>query len=240
MIKSFNEADRPQRAIGRQLGLVIMLLCASFFFLPSCTNGPGSAQVLETKSSGTRQLLMLSFQDASEIYGENVTVRAPFCGNVFTTGEVAPGAAENLLQHLIDFIQKNVNADLIPASRIQGVIGGILQETPKELPVRELYMETGRILSADAILYGYVYRFRKRNGSEYSADMPASVGFDMDLVRVKDGRLLWSGHFNETQQSLTEDLFQLGTFIKHRGRWITADDLAVYGLEKVLQTFPKP
>jgi len=55
---------------------------------------------------------------------------------------------------------------------------------------------------------------------------------------VVDGRVLWSGHFNETQRSLSEDLYQLETFIKRKASWITAREMAQAGLEDILDTFP--
>jgi len=65
------------------------------------------------------------------------------------------------------------------------------------------------------------------------------VAFDIDLIRVADGRTVWSGSFDETQQSLGENLFQLGTFIARGGRWVTAKDMATSGLNNILKKFPK-
>jgi hypothetical protein len=77
-------------------------------------------------------------------------------------------------------------------------------------------------------------------GGKFSVDLPASVTFDMILINVADRRLLWEGHFNETQKSLFENLFDFGTFWKRKGKWLTVRELADTGLEKVLQTFPAP
>ncbi len=108
---------------------------------------------------------------------------------------------------------------------------------PSEL---ELVLETGRQLSADAVLMGRVYRFRERLGSAYSADSPASVSFDVLLISMEDGRVLWHGRFEETQQPLSENLFTINSFFKRKARWLTAEELADDGLREVLTTFPKP
>jgi hypothetical protein len=55
-------------------------------------------------------------------------------------------------------------------------------------------------------------------------------------MRVADGRILWSGHFDETQKALSEDLYQLDKFIKRKASWITAREMAQTGLENILQT----
>jgi hypothetical protein len=57
---------------------------------------------------------------------------------------------------------------------------------------------------------------------------------------VLDGRTIWDGSFDETQQPLFENLFNLSAFFKRKGKWITAEELAFSGLEKVLETLPQP
>jgi TolB-like protein len=73
-----------------------------------------------------------------------------------------------------------------------------------------------------------------------SVETAASVGFGIHLIRVHDGRLLWSRQFDETQKSLSEDLFRLGTFVKRGGAWLTAQELSRFGLEAVMEDFPSP
>ncbi|MBW2247657.1 MAG: hypothetical protein JRF62_10810, partial [Deltaproteobacteria bacterium] len=85
-----------------------------------------------------------------------------------------------------------------------------------------------------------IFRFRERVGGKYSVDLPASVAFDIHLIRVSDGRLLWNDHFDETQRPLSENLFQLGPFLQRKARWITANEMAVSGLKDVLKSFPVP
>ena len=85
---------------------------------------------------------------------------------------------------------------------------------------------------------GRVFRYRERVGTAFSVETPASVAFDLLLIRASDGRLLWVGRFNETQKSLFENLFRLRVFIKRGARWLTADELADFGLAQVLESFP--
>ena len=97
----------------------------------------------------------------------------------------------------------------------------------------------GQQEAADAVLLGFVYRFKERVGKGFSAEYPASVAFDLNLIRIKDGRTIWSGSFDETQQTLGQNLFQLGTFLSRGGRWVTAKDMATAGLKNLLKEFPK-
>ena len=45
--------------------------------------------------------------------------------------------------------------------------------------------------------------------------------------------------FDETQQPLSENVFRLGTFLKRGGKWITVDQLAQEGVEKVVDDLEK-
>ena len=125
-------------------------------------------------------------------------------------------------------------------SQAEGTLSDILSSEKEELSERKLLVMVGSELGADAILAGKVYRFIERDGTDYSIKSPASVAFDMMLIRVSDGRTLWTGHFDETQQSLFENIYQWGSFVKRKGKWITAEQLAIDGLNSMFRTFPKP
>ena len=91
---------------------------------------------------------------------------------------------------------------------------------------------------ADGIVVGYVYRFRERKGYPYSVKRPASVAFEIHLVRVKDGAIVWRGNFDKTQTSLMENLLQMSWFFREGGQWVTAEELAREGVERLLDTYP--
>ena len=162
------------------------------------------------------------------------------CGKVFTTGEVAEGAAAMLTEHLFDLLKDRKDIELIPSSQAQGVMSKLLAGSNKTVQERDLQLEIGRALNADAIFAGYIYRFRERVGNEYSVDLPASVAFDLHLIRVEDGRVLWSAHFDETQLPLSDDLFRIGLFLRRKAKWITAKKMAISGLEDMLKDFSAP
>jgi hypothetical protein len=89
-------------------------------------------------------------------------------------------------------------------------------------------------LRADAALIGQVLVYQERSGGRLGANPPASVGFEVKAV-ASDGQVLWVGNYYERQQPLIQDV--LG-FIQHGGVFVTAEELAQYGADRVLQTFP--
>lgn len=190
--------------------------------------------------AGIDKISILPFKDMAAVFGEGVNGRCPVCGKVFTTGEVAESAADMLTEHLFIVLKDRKNIELIPSSHAQGVMSELLAGSNKTLRERDLQIEIGRALNSDAIFVGYVYRFKERVGSEYSVDLPASVAFDLHLIRVDDGRVLWSAHLDETQQPLSDDLFRLSLFLRRKAKWITAKEMAVSGLEDILKDFYIP
>jgi hypothetical protein len=90
----------------------------------------------------------------------------------------------------------------------------------------------GKELKADAVLYGKIHRYRDRVGNDYSVDTPASVAFTISLVRVMDGATLWRYSFDQTQQALTENLFNFKLYRSEGMKWLTASELMQYGIKQ--------
>lgn len=77
-----------------------------------------------------------------------------------------------------------------------------------------------------------IYRYEERQGGNYAVDKPASVGFHMHLM-VK-GALKRVFVYEEEQQSLLENVFNIGRFLKRGGKWVTVERLSSDGIEKGL------
>jgi hypothetical protein len=218
--------------------LKVFILTGIVFF--SACGGDNIVKEKPPNLYGIEKILIIPFKDMASVFGESANGRCPVCGKVFTTGEVAESAAGMLTEHSFILLKGRKGIQLIPSSQAQGVMSGLLAGSNKTLQERNLQLEIGRALNADAVFAGYIYRFRERVGGEYSVDLAASVAFDIHLIRVEDGRVLWSAHFDETQQVLSDDLFQLGLFLRRKAKWITAKEMAISGLEDMLKDFYIP
>ena len=216
--------------------LALLLLITGLNY--SCS----SREVLPDTSSinfDADKVLVLQFRNMTRIYGEDKSVRSPLTGTYFITGKVLEGSEEVLTRKLVSQLKERSDFMLLPPSQAKGELSQVLSKNIKGLSEKNLIVEIGRNLGADAVVTGNIYRFRERIGTQHSVESPASVEFEIYLVSTKDGMLLWSNHYVETQRALSEDLFQLNTFIKRKGRWITAEEMAIAGLESLLRTFPE-
>jgi len=89
-------------------------------------------------------------------------------------------------------------------------------------------------LKADASLIGQVLVYQERVGGRFGASPPATVGFEAKVVAA-DGQVLWEGNYYERQRPMTEDLMG---FIQRHGVFVTAEELAIYGVDHMLLEFP--
>lgn len=95
-------------------------------------------------------------------------------------------------------------------------------------------MMVAKQLKVDASLIGQVLVYQERVGGRFGANPPATVGFEAKVVAA-DGQVLWEGNYYEEQRPATEDLMG---FIQRRGVFVTAEELAIYGVEQMLLEFP--
>jgi len=215
-----------------------LLACISLLFFSAC-----ATQVDEPiKLSGTvniKRLLILPFKNMSAIYGESNSLKSPLSGRVYLTGEVPEGATDFLTKNLKALIKSRTVFTVLPENLANNLLSSSIAGNKEMQSERGLLIEAGRFADADVVLAGYLYRFKQRVGTSYAAESPASVAFGIHLINVSDGRILWSGHIDETQHSLSDNLFEIGFFLKRGAKWATSEEMAVSGLEELIKTFPK-
>lgn len=103
-------------------------------------------------------------------------------------------------------------------------------------------LEMLRLVAASAdcngVLKTRLLRFSERIGGRYTAEEPAAVAFDMQLIGVDAGDLLWAATFDEQQRSVLENLYEWKK-AKSRGfTWISATDLMLEGIREKLAACP--
>jgi hypothetical protein len=148
---------------------------------------------------------------------------------VFDTNNIPPEVSSRLSGMLTGLLKDDPRFKPVPEGECIGFLNAFLKADIKASQLR-LIQSFGRELGVDAVLYGKLYRFEDRIGSSYSVQKPASVAFSLHLIRVSDGAVLWQYTFDETQKPLTENLLNTKLYRESGLKWLTADQLANYGL----------
>ena len=102
----------------------------------------------------------------------------------------------------------------------------------------ELATMVGKNIDCNAILESTVKRFTQRVGGRYSVESPASVAFEMTLISIEDGSILWSAKFDEVQKSVMENLLEWKKANTRGFVWVTAEELMQEGVRGKLAGSP--
>lgn len=185
-----------------------------------------------------RTVLLLPFKNLAAVYGAFGNIRSPINGRVFISGPVDNKAPRFMDARLYTYLRERDTFILIAADEVGDMLTTLANRHPQPTSARSLWVEVGRAEGADAVLGGFIYRFRDRTGRDYGVEEAASVAFDLHLIRVADGRVQWSGRFDETQQPLSNNLYNIKKFINRGGKWVTSREMASGGLKSLLNDMP--
>ncbi len=183
-------------------------------------------------------IVLIGFRPGLAVSQTSGVVRSPISGAVFWAEPVPEEVADELSDSLFERLRKKDGQNWVSPREAAAMFSKLAASNPT-LTDRDIYVRIGRDLSAEGVLGGHVYRWREREGTDYAASRPASVAFDLYLMSSGDGVVLWKAKFDKTQISLSENLFDIQTFLKAKGRWVTAGELAEMGLTELIESFPK-
>jgi hypothetical protein len=213
--------------------------CIAGFVLVTLLTLSITAQAAE-KSVETKhpvRIAVISFQPVIPEEGSGSTVICPICGIGYFSGKILKGSEKMVEEVFIDKLHELKEVAIIPSDKVQGVYKRIASESLKKSLLKVL-KRVGNELGADILAVGYIYRYTERVGYDYSSEHPASVAFEIHLIKTIDGSIIWRGVFDKTQKSLMEDVFQISSFYKGGGKWLTARQLSKQGMDEIFETFP--
>lgn len=100
------------------------------------------------------------------------------------------------------------------------------------LATLKYWQAVGKCMEADFILVPMIVHWSERQGSAAGSTSPAWIILDLYLVNVKTGALANHFHYDYQQQALTANFLEVDQFLKRKGQWVTASDLAKEAMAK--------
>ena len=183
-----------------------------------------------------KKIAVVPFEKLTSEDGSRVA-RCPVGGTVYTTCALPQNAEAIVQDFFLQRLEKSVKSAVIPPYQSDPVYQKVKSDNPSASVTQQLQM-TGKALEVDGIVIGYVSCLRERVGYAYSVERPASVTFGIYMIQSSDGDLVWGRIYDKTQQSFTENVMQASAFFSMGLKWATAAELAEYGVDEIMKTFP--
>ncbi|MBW1681211.1 MAG: hypothetical protein JRJ35_03335 [Deltaproteobacteria bacterium] len=217
------------------------VLSALFLAMAGCTPGAARGPGAAITTGDMERVAVVGFRSALSPGEPSGVVRDPLTGSIFHAEPVPERVVRRMTRALMDRLTQRGGFVWLPPGQVRGVISAVVgEDRGLSLNSRQMLQAVGRALRADGILVGHVYRWKDRAGTDYAVNRPASVAFDLLLVRTRDGRVLWRDKYDKTQRSLSENILDFSTFFRGGGKWMTAEELVLMGLGRVLSRMPGP
>lgn len=122
--------------------------------------------------------------------------------------------------------------DFIPPSPLPPALSGSRSSgQPSALPH---WLEYGRERGAKYLLVPQILDWHEREGSEAGVTSSAHVRAEFFLLNIEKSGIQGRSIYEEKQVGLIDNLLGVGDFIKRKGQWVSAGDLAVEGMKKAV------
>lgn len=212
----------------------ILLVCLAVMVIVTACSGKPHPHLTLPSGVYSRHLLVLPFH---AIQTKATIVTCPVCGRSNPAGPISPEAEGVLTDMLVIGLQRR-GFEVVPMSKVAAEI--------IKMGEKKAYSDlvaTARRLSREfnskLVVLGIVFEYRTREGSSIGVEKPAAVSFSLHLIQGTNGHILWSDRYYEIQKPLSENAFNIGRFLKRKGKWVTAHRLAYDGMNILLDRFPE-
>ena len=208
---------------------MLSIIALLFFLALGCSFGPGNLQSRHSTDLEARSIRRIAVLPPA-VTASDPKPKVPFSLAPTTETRTFEREAPELLSRLVySTMVSMANWQIVSETEVREVG----QAVPSTSEVGRL-IKIGEMVYADAVITGRIQRYRERVGDEWGAKSPASVAFVLDLVDVRRGDIIWSARFDETQKSLTENIFALSDISQRGVRWLSAEQLTHEGVKKAV------
>jgi hypothetical protein len=225
--------ERRIQLLGRIAALFLVLSFIDVWL----SHGAGSQISATTPVLRREKIAVMPFLRGRFGTDLSAVLNCPLCQLSFDEESLAPGCDKILTLYVQEALERRHEEMIVPLPQGTSVYSGIPVDEKKDTPL-SMAQKFGKKLEVDYVLVGTVWRYLDRKGGPAAVETPASVGFALYLIEVNTGILLWNDSFSETQRSLSENILVAKDFFEMGAKWLTADELALYGVKELIKKFP--
>lgn len=196
-----------------------------------------SAHMSYAQEESNKRIAVMPYIKGKNPESIEETMTCPYSSFCFEDESLKEGADKTLTRLMQAMVNRDFRGQSIPMEQAVEAFEILKFDHAKDTP-QVVLIKLGEMLNADYMMAGNIWRYRERVGTSFSVESPASVGFAVYLVDVKSKELIWKDSYDETQQALLENLFNIKDFFKQGFKWLTAEELARFGMNKMFEDFP--
>jgi hypothetical protein len=175
----------PEKNRGKSPPYYLWLFAILFLLSNGgCQSGRAPVESQAPPPPTIKKVVVVGFRAAIPKGEKPDLVRNPATGTAFMSQPVSRDVVKWLTNELFSLLITDKRWELIPPGQAKGIVENILGSDIKVgiSPLR-MIQEVGKTFGADAVLIGQVYRWRDRVGADFGVKSPASVAFDLSLIR---------------------------------------------------------
>lgn len=206
-----------------------MLLIMCCIFMSACSQRPASTADVPRHLSATYRIAVAPFTQPLEP-GQLLTGQIPEDQGI-APQDVLLALDMDLRDALMT--QTKRQFDFIPRANLHKELN-ITHSTAQPGAIQR-WVSYGTRHGAQYLLVPQVLNWKDREGSQAGVSKSAHCRVEFFLINIKDGLVTARSVFEEKQVGLVDDLLQIGKFIKRKGQWVSARDLAVEGMTQAIK-----
>ena len=157
-----------------------------FLLNTGCQLSKGLIPEKSTPLPNIKKVVVIGFRPVLSSGDESGVIRNPISGAVFMAEPVPLDIVRKMTENLFNKLLEHKGFDLVSPGKARGVFSSLVS-SGVALEDREVIQKIGQAFAADALLIGYMYRWREREGTDYAVNRSASVAFDLYLVSAGHG-----------------------------------------------------
>lgn len=214
-----------------KISLNLLFMLALFACLAACQQKPSSTADIPRILPGAYQITVAPFTQPLNS-GQLISGQLPEVQGKITQEELL-----NLDMRLREALltQSKRHYTFLPASQLpQNWNSGIATGQPSALAK---WVSYGQKHKAQFLLVPQVLDWHERQGSQAGVTNSAHVRVEFYLINIAQDALVSKSVFEEKQVGLIENLLTMPEFVKRRGQWVSAGELAQDGMAKAVKDF---
>jgi len=152
------------------------------------------------------------------------------------SAEVKPATLAKLDAYLASNLNDNTRRSFLGPAEARKCMPEMSNAMPSNRHgALDYYVSVGKCLDVAYLVVPQLLYWKELEGGAAGASDPASVMLDIFVLDVKEHGIAARYRFDETQVSLADNVLTFPKFVERGGKWLTAEQLAEWGINDGLR-----